>query len=145
MKISTKGLYAVRLMLYLAEHDGAGPVSLKEVSDSLGISKKYLEQIVSNVVTAKLVRSIRGAAGGYQMAKPASVITVLDVLRVTEGSLAPASCLEDDTFECNMPVPCMELGVWRGLYKVINEYLGGITLQSIIDEHSAVAADSYSI
>ena len=85
MKISTKGLYAVRLMLYLAEHDGAGPVSLKEVSDSLGISKKYLEQIVSNVVTAKLVRSIRGAAGGYQLAKPASVITVLDVLRVTEG------------------------------------------------------------
>jgi hypothetical protein len=53
--------------------------------------------------------------------------------------------LEDDTFDCNMPVPCMELGVWRGLYKVINEYLGGITLQSIIDEHSAVAADSYSI
>ena len=70
---------------------------------------------------------------------------VLDVLRVTEGSLAPASCLEDDTFDCNMAVPCMELGVWRGLYKVINEYLGGITLQSIIDEHSAVAADSYSI
>ena len=87
----------------------------------------------------------RGAAGGYQLAKPASVITVLDVLRVTEGSLAPASCLEDDTFDCNMAVPCMELGVWRGLYKVINEYLGGITLQSIIDEHSAVAADSYSI
>ena len=84
MKISTKGLYAVRLMLYLAEHDGGGPVSLKEVSESLGISKKYLEQIVSNVVTAKLVRSVRGAAGG-------------------------------------------------------------ITLQSIIDEHSAVAADSYSI
>ncbi len=66
MKISTKGLYAVRLMLYLAEHDGGGPVSLKEVSESLGISKKYLEQIVSNVVTAKLVRSVRGAAGGYQ-------------------------------------------------------------------------------
>ncbi len=65
MKISTKGLYAVRLMLYLAEHDGGGPVSLKEVSESLGISKKYLEQIVSNVVTAKLVRSVRGAAGGY--------------------------------------------------------------------------------
>ena len=104
-----------------------------------------MEQSVSIVVTAMLVRSVRGAAGGYQLAKPASVITVLDVLRVTEGSLAPASCLEDDTFDCNMPVPCMELGVWRGLYKVINEYLGGITLQSIIDEHSAVAADSYSI
>ena len=87
MKISTKGLYAVRLMLYLAEHDGGGPVSLKEVSESLGISKKYLEQIVSNVVTAKLVRSVRGAAGGYQLAKPASVITVLDVLRVGKVGL----------------------------------------------------------
>ena len=79
-------------MLYLAEHDGGGPVSLKEVSESLGISKKYLEQIVSNVVTAKLVRSVRGAAGGYQLAKPASVITVLDVLRVTEGAWAPVRC-----------------------------------------------------
>ena len=69
MKISTKGLYAVRLMLYLAEHDGGGPVSLKEVSESLGISKKYLEQIVSNVVTAKLVRSVRGAAGGPSPAR----------------------------------------------------------------------------
>ena len=75
------------------------------MSESLGISKKYLEQIVSNVVTAKLVRSVRGAAGGYQLAKPASVITVLDVLRVTEGSLAPASWQEDEAlFSCNMPV-----------------------------------------
>ena len=145
MKISTKGRYALRLMIDLAQHDAGGYIPLRDISKRQQISAKYLEQIVSNVVTAKLVRSVRGAAGGYQLAKPASVITVLDVLRVTEGSLAPASCLEDDTFDCNMPVPCMELGVWRGLYKVINEYLGGITLQSIIDEHSAVAADSYSI
>lgn len=145
MKISTKGLYAVRLMLYLAQRSLDGPIPLKEVSERLGISKKYLEQIASSVATAKLVKSVRGAQGGYQLARPADTITVLEVLQVTEGSLAPASCLQGDVFDCNMPFPCMEVNVWRGLHKVIEEYLGGITLQDVLDQGSAVAADSYSI
>lgn len=145
MKISTKGLYAVRLMLYLAQREGAGPVSLKEVSDSQGISKKYLEQIVPNVVTAGLVRSQRGASGGYTLARHANEITILDVLTVTEGSLAPASCLVGSNFECDQAHVCMEVDVWRGLQKVIYDYLKGITLQDVLDRHSAVAADSYCI
>lgn len=145
MKISTKGLYAVRLSLFLAERAGAGPVSLKAASDALGISKKYLEQIVPNLVTAGIVRSLRGAAGGYQLARPAADVTVLDVLQVTEGSLAPASCLADAEAGCTFGEPCMELDVWQGLHKVILEYLGGITLQGIVDKHSSVAADSYCI
>lgn len=145
MKISTKGLYAVRLMLHFAQHDAAGPVSLKDASQALGISKKYLEQIVPNLVTAGVVKSLRGAAGGYQLSRPASDITVLDVLSVTEGTLAPASCLAGNHFDCNFPEPCMEVDVWRGLQKVIDDYLDGISLQDIIDKHSRVAADSYSI
>lgn len=145
MKISTKGLYAVRLMLYLAEREGMGPVSLKEVSDAQGISKKYLEQIVPNVVTAGLVRSQRGAAGGYSLARSASEITILDVLTVTEGSLAPASCLVGSNFECDQAHVCMEVDVWRGLQQVIYDYLRGISLQDVIDKHSQVASDMYCI
>ena len=91
MKISTKGLYAVRFMLNLAEHGGDKLVSLKEVSEAESVSKKYLEQIVPNLVSAQLVKSVRGAAGGYRLARPASDITVLDVLAVTEGTPSPAS------------------------------------------------------
>ncbi len=147
MKISTKGLYAVRFMLHLAVYGGDQLVSLKDVSEAEAVSKKYLEQIVPNLVAAKLVRSVRGSAGGYRLARPASDITVLDVLKVTEGTLAPASCLdcEGGVLECTQPQLCMEVGVWQGLYKVIREYLDGISLQDIIDKESPVAADSYSI
>ena len=138
MKISTKGLYAVRFMLNLAEHGGDKLVSLKEVSEAESVSKKYLEQIVPNLV--------RGAAGGYRLARPASDITVLDVLAVTEGTLAPVSCLAcEDDFDCSQPNICIEIDVWRGLDKLIKDYLSGITLQDILDKASSVASDSYSI
>lgn len=145
MKISTKGLYAVRFMLYLTERGSAEPVSLKDVSKACSISKKYLEQIVPNLVVAKLVKSVRGAAGGYRLAKPASSITLLDVLRVTEGSLAPVPCLQDEELDCTLPAPCLEIEVWKGLNDLVNDYLAGITLQEVVDRESVVAADSYSI
>ena len=125
MKISTKGLYAVRFMLNLAEHGGDKLVSLKEVSEAESVSKKYLEQIVPNLVSAQLVKSVRGAAGGYRLARPASDITVLDVL--------------------SQPNICIEIDVWRGLDKLIKDYLSGITLQDILDKASSVASDCYSI
>ena len=146
MKISTKGLYAVRFMLNLAEHGGDKLVSLKEVSEAESVSKKYLEQIVPNLVSAQLVKSVRGAAGGYRLARPASDITVLDVLAVTEGTLAPVSSLAcEDDFDCSQPNICIEIDVWRGLDKLIKDYLSGITLQDILDKASSVASDSYSI
>lgn len=146
MKISTKGLYAVRFMLNLAEHGGDKLVSLKEVSEAESVSKKYLEQIVPNLVSAQLVKSVRGAAGGYRLARPASDITVLDVLAVTEGTLAPVSCLaSEDDFDCSQPNICIEIDVWRGLDKLIKDYLSGITLQDILDKASSVASDTYSI
>ena len=134
MKISTKGLYAVRFMLNLAEHGGDKLVSLKEVSEAESVSKKYLEQIVPNLVSAQLVKSVRGAAGGYRLARPASDITVL------------VSCLAcEDDFDCSQPNICIEIDVWRGLDKLIKDYLSGITLQDILDKASSVASDCYSI
>lgn len=89
MKISTKGLYAVRFMVFLAGHGGTEPVPLKEIAEATSISRKYLEQIASSLAAAQLVRSARGASGGYRLARSAMNITMLDVLTVTEGSLAP--------------------------------------------------------
>ena len=88
MKISTKGLYAVRFMVFLAGHGGTEPVPLKEIAEDTSISRKYLEQIASSLAAAQLVRSARGASGGYRLARSAMNITMLDVLTVTEGSLA---------------------------------------------------------
>jgi len=145
MKISTKGLYAVRLMLYLAERSQGGPVSLKEVSEAQHISKKYLEQIVPNLVSAKLVKSHRGSAGGYSLAKASHAITVYDVLEATEGSMSPVACIDGGEIDCTMPAPCLEANMWKGLERTVREYLTAITLQDIIDRESAIAADSYSI
>ena len=133
MKISTKGLYAVRLMLYLAEHDGGGPVSLKEVSESLGISKKYLEQIVSNVVTAKLVRSVRGAAGGYQLAKPPDQISVGHIIDAMEGPLNLSECATEGECECPRSEGCKTRRVWEYLTDSINRLLYSITLQDMLE------------
>ncbi len=146
MKISTKGLYAVRLMLCLAERGEDEVVSLKEISDATQISKKYLEQIVPNLSAAHLVKSIRGASGGYRLAKGADFITVYDVLSVTEGNLAPASCLTGEgEIDCNFGCQCKELFVWQHLYGIIEEYLSSVSLQDILDKSNALAIDSYCI
>lgn len=144
MKISTKGLYAVRFMILLAEHDGENPVPLKEIAESTHISRKYLEQITSSLSTAQLVRSSRGAAGGYHLARPPRSISILDVLRVTEGSLAPVSCLNGE-FLCDHGTPCYELFVWKELYARMEDYLASVTLQDVLDRSSELAVDSYSI
>ena len=145
MKISTKGLYAVRLMLYLAEHDGGGPVSLKEVSESLGISKKYLEQIVPILNRAKVLKTNRGYQGGYQLAQSPDHYTVGMILRLTEGSLAPVACVEQDPVDCPRSVDCPTLPLWKGLNKVINDYLDSITLQDILDQQRERYANDYVI
>ncbi len=146
MKISTKGLYAVRFMVFLAQKgNGSSPVPLKEISDSTGISRKYLEQIASSLAAAQLVRSSRGAAGGYRLARGPMNITILDVLTVTEGSLAPVDYLDELSGEAGPGESRYEVFVWRGLHDLIKEYLGGITLQDVVDRSSQLAIDSYSI
>ena len=131
MKISTKGRYALRLMVDLAEHKDSGFIALKDVAKRQNISKKYLEQIVPVLNGAGLLTTNRGNRGGYKLAKE---YTVGDILRITEGSIAPVSCLESDVNSCERKNFCQTLYVWEGLYKVVNEYLDGITVQDIVDK-----------
>jgi transcriptional regulator, Rrf2 family len=134
MKISTKGRYALRLMVDLAEHKDSGFIALKDVAKRQNISKKYLEQIVPVLNGAGLLTTNRGNRGGYKLAKEPKEYTVGDILRITEGSIAPVSCLESDVNSCERKNFCQTLYVWEGLYKVVNEYLDSITVQDIVDK-----------
>ncbi len=135
MKISTKGRYALRMLLDLAEHKDDGFVSLKEIAERQNISKLYLEQIVSLLHTSNILRANRGKLGGYMLAKDPSKCTVGQVLRITEGNLAPVSCLESEINVCDRIEFCKTLPMWMGLNRVINDYLNGVTLQDILEQH----------
>ncbi len=132
MKISTKGRYALRMMVDLAAHRDEGVVALKDVAARQKISKKYLEQIVPLLNRAELLRTIRGYQGGYALSKPPEKYTVREILQVTEGNLAPVACLQPNN-ECDMRGICPTLKVWDGLNRVIAEYLEGITLADLIE------------
>ena len=145
MKISTKGRYALRMMIDLAEHQGDGFVSLKDIAARQGISKKYLEHIVSLLNRPGVLQTNRGYQGGYRLAKPASAYTVGEVLRITEGDLAVVSCLESGSVQCERAQTCATLPVWQGLSDVINKYLDGITIQDVIEQKNQAGADNYII
>jgi len=132
VNISTKGRYSLSVLLDLAEHKNEGFISLKDISERQGISKKYLEQIVALLSHPDILRTNRGNKGGYMLAKEPDKYTVGQILRITEGGLSPASCLEDD---------CKTLWVWKGLEEAINKYLDSITLQDILCN----GANEYSI
>ena len=141
MKISTKGRYALRLMVDLAEHKDNGFIALKDVAKRQNISKKYLEQIVPVLNGAGLLATNRGNRGGYKLAKEPKEYTVGDILRITEGSIAPVSCLDSEVNHCERTTFCQPLYVWEGLSKVVNEYLDGITVQDIVDKIESVTVD----
>ena len=133
MKISTKGRYALRMLYDLALHQEDGYVSLKDIAERQNISKKYLEQIVPLLNKTGLLRTNRGNKGGYMLAGRPGEISVGDVLRATEGSIAPVSCLEFEPNECPRANECSTLFVWEGIYKVMTEYLDSVSLQDIIE------------
>lgn len=137
MKISTKGRYAIRLMIDIAEHEKSGNVSMKEVAKRQGISLKYLEQIVNVLGKAGYLKSRRGSQGGYQLAKPPEEYTAAQILRVTEGDLAPVACLEGEENTCENRSHCPTIKMWEGLYKVVNDYLSGITIADLVEEKKA--------
>lgn len=141
MKISTKGRYALRLMVDLADNSDSGFVALKDVAARQRISKKYLEQIVPVLNSAGFLITNRGNKGGYMLAKPPSEYTVWDILRVTEGNIAPVSCLETEMNICERSAACATLFVWEGLSKVVDEYLSSITVQDIVDRERYVMGD----
>lgn len=145
MKISTKGRYALRLMLDLAENQNDGYVALKDIAERQNISKKYLEQIVPMLNKSGVLRTTRGFQGGYKLAKAPDKYTVGDILRITEGSLAPVACLDYEPNTCEKCGTCPTLPMWQGLYKTITDYLDSITLQDIIDSDRARKTDEYYI
>ncbi|WP_455493414.1 RrF2 family transcriptional regulator [Eubacterium sp.] len=145
MKISTKGRYALRMMIDLAQNQGDGYVSLKDIANRQEISKKYLEQIVAILNKPDVLRTNRGYQGGYRLAKSANEYTVGDILRLTEGGLAPVSCLDNSPILCDRAENCITLPIWKGLYKVISEYLDSITLQDIVDRNSDISNFDYII
>ena len=131
MRVSTKGRYALRMMIEF----GLNPdqcTKISQVAARQGISDKYLEQIVSLLHKAGYVRSIRGAQGGYQLARHPSEYTVGDILRITEGSLAPVACLEHEPIDCPRAEECITLDFWRGLYDTINKYVDSVTLEELV-------------
>ncbi len=144
MKISTKGRYALRMLLDLAEHR-EGYIALKDIALRQSISKKYLEQILPLLNKSDLLKTNRGYQGGYKLAKDPSLITVGEILRLTEGSLAPVACVGENPADCPRRADCLTLPVWQGLYRVIVEYLDGITLQDLLNGGRELGADSYSI
>ena len=134
MKVSTKGRYAIRLMLDIAENSGGENISLKDVAKRQDISVKYLEQIVNMLCKKGYLRSQRGAQGGYKMSKKPEEYTIGDILRVTEGNMAPVACLEDEVNQCSRASTCPTIKMWTGLYEAVNNYLDSVTLADLIDE-----------
>lgn len=119
MKISTKGRYAVRVMLDLALNDRGACIKVKEIAARQEISEKYLEQIIAVLNRAGYVKSARGAQGGYRLARAPEEYTVGMILRLTEGSMAPVACLEEGAPECARCSTCDTLGVWKELYQAV--------------------------
>ncbi len=145
MKISTKGRYALRMLIDLAEHSDCGYIALKDIAKRQGISKKYLEQIIPIFNKTDILKTNRGSQGGYMLSKSPDTYTVGDILRLTEGNLAPVTCLENNPVECERSLECATLPIWQGLYKVVNEYLDSITLQDILDMQKERFVNNYMI
>lgn len=133
------------MLIDLAAHQEEGFVSLKDVAERQEISKKYLEQIVPMLNKAGILRTNRGNRGGYMLAKKPDSLSVGEILRATEGSLAPVSCLEYEPNPCHRKEACSTLYIWEGLYEVVTKYLDSITLQNIIDRSVDLNGGDYCI
>lgn len=144
MKISTRGRYALRMMLDLAVNNNGEPIRLKDVSKRQGISDKYLEQIISILNKAGFVRSIRGPQGGYMLNREPKEYTVGMILRLTEGSLAPVACLDYEPNDCERQNECVTLILWEKLNDAIKSVVDNITLQDLV-QWQMEKSDNYII
>lgn len=132
MKISSKGRYALRLMIDIARHRGDGWISLGDIAERQNISVKYLEQIVTSLTKNGLLTSCRGPSGGYKLSREPSEYRVGDILRAIEGKLVPVACLEADENNCPRAKDCPTLGFWTGLYETVNNYVDQTTLDKFL-------------
>lgn len=132
LNITSKGRYALRVMLDLAQHPEDGFVSLKTVADRQQISMKYLEAIVGSLKKAELLESTRGKEGGYRLCKSAADYTAGEILRAIEDNLAPVSCIKDGSILCDKAAACQTLPMWKELDDITNAYLDGVSLQDLL-------------
>ena len=145
MKISSKGKNALKLMLDLATYDHGEPVSVKDIAKRQGISEKYLEQIISMLNKASLVKSIRGAHGGYVLNYPPEKYTVGKILRAVEGDLSPTDCVGENGIPCENKSTCASYRLWEKLDAAVNEVLDGFTLADMVEWQSELQGDNYVI
>ena len=134
MIVSTKGRYALRVMVYLALHQNEGHTPLKEIAESENISQKYLESIMTLLSKGALVDAVHGKGGGYRLNREPSQYTVGSILKLTEGSLAPVSCTTQGPAACSRSTCCQTKPMWEKLDKMIDEFFEGITLADLLAE-----------
>ena len=143
MKISTKGRYAIRVMLDLAKQDSEEYIPLLDIAKRQDISEKYLESIVVVLSKNDFLKSLRGKGGGYKLVKRPEEYTIGSILKLMEGSLAPVACLEKKPNRCERAAECATLKMWEGMEKMIEDYFEGITLADLIENGNS--ADYYII
>ena len=132
-------------LLDLAEHKNDGYIALKDIANRQNVSKKYLEQIIPILNRSDILSANRGYQGGYKLAKEPDQYKIGDILKLTEGSIAPVACLDHDPIECERAADCITLPLWKGLYKVIDDYLSSITLQDLLDNQRELYINNYVI
>ncbi len=142
MMISTRGRYALRVMIDLAEHNNGSYIPMKDVAKRQEISLKYLEKILPVLSKNGLIEGVHGKGGGYRLTRDPSDYTAGEILRLAEDGLAPINCLKDDAPPCQQAAECRTLSMWQGFYKLINEYFDGITIEDLMKTD---AADNYVI
>ena len=132
--VSTRGRYALRVIIDLAENAKDGYVPMREVAQRQGLSLKYLERILPQLVADNLVEGVHGKGGGYRLSRDPSEISVAEVLKVSEGDIAPVACLEDGAKMCDRIDECRTISVWKGLNERINEYLESVKIADLMKE-----------
>ena len=132
MKISTRGRYAIRVLVDMAEHDRGGYIPLKDIAGRQEISQKYLEGIMLLLSKAEVIEGVHGKGGGYKLKKQPEDITIGEILRVNEGTLAPVACLEENAKSCDRSAECRTIAMWREFYGLINGFFDGKTVKDLM-------------
>lgn len=132
MMISSRGRYCLRVMIDLAEHQGEGYIPMKDVANRQGISLKYMEKLLPVLVKNGIVAGLQGKTGGYRLTRKPAEYTLGEILRLTEGSLAPVACLECGAVPCNRASECRTLPVWTELDRIVNQYLDSVTIADLL-------------
>ena len=132
MMVSTKGRYALRVMIDLAEHQNESYIPMKDVANRQHVSLKYMEKIMPVLSKNNLVEGVHGKGGGYRLTRTPNAYTVGEILRLTEGDMAPVACLECNAAPCNRTADCRTLPMWTDFYQLINKYFDGITLADLM-------------